>query len=94
MVTFRRLVNTAILNSEKWIGFQGDSEYQTEDGEWRLGYWTFLGVYKEIVDGYAHSLDEEITDDEFNEIMEMNNGRTISNVENDNGTVCLIGLIY
>ena len=63
MVKFRELVNTSILNSEEWMGFFGDSEYETDDGELRMGYWVFIGTFNNIAQGFYGELDDEISDD-------------------------------
>ena len=79
MVKYRELVNTAILNDEEWLGFFGDSEYETDDGEIRMGYWSFIGVFRK--------LDDDISDDALT-------GEYIYRVMNDNGNVCEIILTY
>lgn len=85
MVTFRKLVNGAILNSEEWIRFTGDSEYTTKDGLLRLGYWIFEAIKKDTETDLT--LDSEIKDENLN-------GFQSFLVKNDNGTVCKITLIY
>lgn len=85
MVTFRRLVNGAILNSEEWIRFTGDSEYITKDGLLRLGYWVFESIQEDAETDLT--LDSEIKDENLN-------GFQSFLVKNDNGTVCKIAVIY
>ena len=87
MVKYRELVNTAILNDEEWLGFFGDSEYETDDGEIRMGYWSFIGVFRNIPQRFYKELDDDISDDALT-------GEYIYRVMNDNGNVCEIILTY
>ena len=82
MVTFRQLVNSAILNAEEWINFMGDSEYCNENDEYHLGYWAFL----DLVDTETNqTLDSTISENKIN---------GVHNIKNDNGTICKIQLFY
>ncbi|WP_405265312.1 hypothetical protein [Methanobrevibacter sp.] len=88
MIKFRELVNYFILNDEK-VGFQGDSEYQDENGEIRMGYWSFLdifGVEYSYMNDYF-TLDDEIDDSELLE-------KSIWKIKNDNGVICLVEIVY
>ena len=86
MVRIRELINCAILN-DRWVGFFGDSEYQSDNGDIRMGYWSFIGIFENIVDGFYCGLDDEISDDELT-------GNHLYIVKNDNGVVCCIKLMY
>lgn len=87
LLTFRELVNPAILNDEDMVGFFGDSEYENVDGKLIMGYWTFVDVLK----------DEPVRDTDWNldsVIEEETLWDGIQNylVRNDNGTLCEIKL--
>lgn len=95
MVSFKELVNTAILNSEKWIGFMGDSEYISEEGELIMGMWAFLNVSYDELDfpkeNYLNCQDE-YSDSLVEEIIGKYSGEC--DVLNDNGHLCHIKLFY
>lgn len=71
--------------AEEWIGFFGDSEYEKEDGEIRMGNWALMGTFDKIIRDFHLELDDDILDDKLT-------GLYI--VKNDNGTVCLVKLMY
>ena len=88
MVKFRDLLNPLILN-DGWVGFCGDSEYISENGEVRMGYWAFLDAL-EIDDGHSGNyltLDDEIDDSKLF-------GETRWEVENDEGLLCTVKFMY
>ena len=94
MVTFNELVNGAILNEAKWIGFMGDSEYENENGELIMGMWAFLGTSTELhfpKEDYLN-LHKEYGDDLVEEILTKYGGEC--DVLNDNGVLCRIKLFY
>ena len=89
MIKFRELINYLILNEDRWIGFQGDSEYVHENGEIKMGFWSFLDIIEqENVRVKEHfTLDDEISD------LELLNPTPWA-VENDNGQLCVVEIIY
>lgn len=106
-VKFRDLINPAILNAG-WIGFNGDSEYISEDGELMYGNWTFVDIKKNAIlnkEELEADLEEGVINDE-SEFIGINwtlddsipehilsKGLTFE-VENDKGQLCLINIIY
>lgn len=46
MVKISTLINPLIL-TEKWVGFNGDSEFFDSDGELQMGCWTYDGILDE-----------------------------------------------
>lgn len=87
-IKFRNLLNPYILNDEK-VGFQGNSEYEDENGKLRMGYWTFLDII-DIEDAHVNNhftLDDEIED---YQLLNMIGWK----VKNDNGTLCIVQFIY
>ena len=87
MVSIRELVNCNILNNSDYVGFFGDSEYQSDNGDIRMGYWSFIGIFENIIDGFYCGVDDEISDDELT-------GEHLYIVKNDKGVVCCIKLMY
>lgn len=89
MITFRKLVNFFILNDDEWVGFFGDSEYVHENGEVKMGYWSFLDIIEpESIRVKEHfTLDDEIDDSEL-----LN--PTPWMVKNDNGQLCVVEIRY
>lgn len=59
MVKISDILNPSILNSE-WVGFQGDSEYQDANGDWHLGYWSFVGITEDSKGEIPWNLDDEV----------------------------------
>ena len=88
MIKLRDLLNPLILN-DGWVGFQGNSEYVLENGEVRMGYWTFLDI---IDAGDAHKKDNFTLDDEIDE-SELLDDITWK-VENDIGQLCVVQFTY
>lgn len=88
MVKFRELINTSILNDEKWIGFLGDSEYVNDKGELVMGMWAFIDVIDNSQKTYI-TLDANISEEM---IKDWNNWNWL--VMNDNGHKCEIKLFY
>ena len=89
MIKFRELINYLILNEDRWIGFQGDSEYVHENGEIKMGFWSFLDIIEqENVRVKEHfTLDDEISD------LELLNPTPWA-IENDKGQLCVVEIIY
>ena len=86
MVKIRDLVNTTLLN-ERFVGFQGDSEFlDKEEGEYKLGYWAFLGIDADI--RTTLTLDTEI----HKSVLGLDG--VIFVVKNDNGRTCIIRFYY
>ena len=87
-IKLRDLLNPLILN-DRWVGFQGNSEYVLEDGEVRMGYWTFLDAMDidDAHEGNHLTLDYEIDDSILV-------GETRWEVENDNGVLCTVQFVY
>lgn len=88
MIKLRDLLNPLILN-DGWVGFQGNSEYVLENGEVRMGYWSFLDAMDidDAHEGNYLTLDYEIDDS-------MLLGETRWEVENDNGVLCTVQFVY
>ncbi len=89
MIKFRELINYFILNEDRWIGFQGDSEYTNENGDIKMGFWSFLDIIEqENVRVKEHfTLDDEISD------LELLNPTPWA-IENDNGQLYVVEIIY
>ena len=85
MVKIRDLINPSILNSE-WVGFQGDSEYEDEDGELQMGCWTFKSIETDPK-GTPYQLDDELTNYEIY-------GDCNIRVQNEKENICIIELGY
>ena len=87
MVASRELVNSSILNEGKWVGFQGDSEFlDKEDGEYKLGYWSFLGANVDIPT--TLTLDSEIN----KSVLGLDGVLFV--VKNDNDVTCIVRFYY
>ena len=87
MVAIRELVNSSILNKGKWVGFQGDSEFlDKEEGEYKLGYWSFLGVNVDIPTSLT--LDSEID----KSVLRLDGVLFV--VKNDNDVTCIVRFYY
>lgn len=67
MVKISTLINPLIL-ADKWVGFNGDSEFIDSDGELQIGCWTFVEI---LEDEFIEDIDAEIgifnLDDEIEE---------------------------
>lgn len=69
MVTISTLINPLIL-ADKWVGFNGDSEFIDSDGELQMGCWTYEGILDENDIGYVDEkygifdLDDEIEEED------------------------------
>lgn len=69
MVKISTLINPLIL-AEKWVGFNGDSEFIDSDGELQMGSWSFVGILKDediesVDEKYGiFSLDDEIKEED------------------------------
>lgn len=87
MVKFSRILNTSILNNEKWIGFQGDSEYEHPTLGLMMGYWSFLGVSEDAPSENDWELDDEIEDTVLYKDY-------LFKVINAKGTVCIVQFHY
>ena len=89
LLTFRELVNSAILNDEDMVGFQGDSEYINADGKLVYGSWIFRDVLDDTpVKESDWDLDSEIEEETlWDEIQ-------YYLVKNDNGVLCEIELRF
>ena len=67
MVKICTLINPLIL-ANKWVGFNGDSEFEDINGETQMGGWTFKGILEEKDIEYVDEkwgifdLDDEIED--------------------------------
>lgn len=67
MVRFNQILNPLIL-ADKWVGFNGDSEFINEDGELMMGSWTFVGILDEsAIDSVEKKYGIFDLDDEINE---------------------------
>ena len=93
MVKISQLLNSGILNAG-WVGFSGDSEFQSEDGEWKLGYWSFIGI---IDESEVAEIEEEYggwhLDDDFPEEAVFNQDKDIP-VYNNKGQLCVVQFHY
>lgn len=93
MVKFSSLVNPLILDAG-WVRFQGNSEFKGDDGEYKMGYWSFLGIIaedevEELSKEYAtFSLDDEIDE---NEIIEQELAFLLWNTK---GELCAVQFHY
>ena len=87
MVKFKELVNTSILDDEKWVGFFGDSEYINDNGEVVMGYWSFDGINNNIEEDLSNTYDMELSEDELT-------GQKGYTLLNSKSTICLITLYY
>ena len=89
MVKFRELVNWHILNDDEFVGFFGDSEYFSENGGLKMGYWSFLDIIEpeNIRVKENFTLDDKIDDSEL-----LNPTPWL--VENDNGKLCVVQIMY
>ena len=87
MTKIRELVNTAILNSGEWVGFQGDSEFIDDNGKLHLGYWNFIGTDPQK----QTNINLDTTIDTSQDYCEVNG---IYEVMNDNGLCCKIRIMY
>lgn len=57
-------MNPSILNDE-WVGFLGDSEYQSSDGL-KMSYWSFVGITDKVPsDAVILTVDDCIDDSEL-----------------------------
>ena len=89
IITFRDVINYFILNDDGWVGFQGDSEYNHENGEIKMGHWSFLDIIeRENVRVKEHfTLDDKINDSELLD-------PTPWVIKNDNGQLCVVQIVY
>lgn len=87
MVKFKELVNTSILDSEKWVGFFGDSEYINDNGEVVMGYWSFDGINNNLIPELSNTYEMELSEEEIT-------GKKGYTLLNSKGTICLITLYY
>lgn len=87
MVKFKELVNTSILDSEKWVGFFGDSEYMNDNGEVVMGYWSFDGINNNLIPELSNTYEMELSEEEIT-------GKKGYTLLNSKGTICLITLYY
>ena len=94
-IQIRKLVNPLILN-DGWVGFQGDSEFESDGGFTGLGAWSYLDIIQdeqtlaEIKNDTfwlpVYDIDDEIT------ITEMMAKCLI--VRNDGGAYCVVKFHY
>ena len=69
MVKISTLINPLMI-ADKWVGFNGDSEFYDSNGNLQMGSWTFVGILDEdaieSVDAKygIFDLDDEIRDED------------------------------
>lgn len=89
MVKFRELLNPLLLNDEKYVNFQGDSEYHNDKGDLVMGMWAFIGV----LDDSEKSVDDLNLDNEIDDSLLFDND-ALFHLVNDNGKLCLVQFFY
>ena len=69
MVKISTLINPLMI-ADKWVGFNGDSEFYDSNGNLQMGSWTFVGILDEsdiesVDEKYGiFGLDDEIRDED------------------------------
>lgn len=87
MVKISQICNTYILDDE-WVRFQGDSEYQDENGEWQMGYWSFLGIVDDVPeDAIILGFNDEVEEDVLYKDLAFA-------IRNNNGNICVVKFHY
>lgn len=86
LVKISDILNSSILNSE-WVGFQGDSEYQDANGDWHLGYWSFVNIIDDPLDTIPWELDDEVPEESL-----YKNYRFI--IKNKKDHICVVKFHY
>ena len=94
MVKISQLLNPLILNAG-WVNFQGDSEFKTEDGELKMGAWSFIGIIDE--ESEVAKIEEKYggfgLDDDFPEEAIYNQDKYIP-IYNSKGQLCVVQFHY
>ena len=94
MVKISQLLNPLILNAE-WVNFQGDSEFKSEDGEWKMGAWSFIAIIDD--ESKVAEIEEKYSgwhlDDDFPEDAVFNQDKNIP-VYNSKGQLCVVQFHY
>ena len=87
MVKISQICNTLILDDE-WVRFQGDSEYKDEEGNWHMGYWSFLGIVDDVpADAIILDFDDEVDEKFLYEDLAFA-------IRNSNGNICVVKFHY
>lgn len=86
-VKISELLNPLILNDE-WVHFQGDSEYYNNDGDLKMGYWSFLGLSDDEPTENDWNLEDEIPEEAIYD------DKYHFKVINAKGNVCVVQFHY